>query len=274
MRVLKVAAFSMMILSVSNKAYSYQAYWTDIMQRNFSDGAKVYDQTLYRVGGTASKANKALWGKIDQIQNKAYGPAQSIDGGALYRYGLTSTTLGLGLGNDFHLRSNRLYILEQRFYLQNEKVIPLIGVAREEYLGTPQSYYHFLRLGLGMVLAKDFFLSVQLQKIKNSFSDQTSSKLGFGSQVSILYQKEKWLGQVAVLKNCLGETQFCHGSRDSYDEYLANAQVKLMKDWALRINASYIKQSSRFVSPFSGTISNNNSTHSEIVGLGIMKIIP
>ena len=274
MRLTTFATLSMAMFSLSPKAYSYQAYWADLMQRNFSDGARVYDQTLYRIGGTASMNKGALWGKLDQIQNKAFGPAQSIDGGGLYRYGDTSTTFGLGFGNDFHLRSNRLYIIEQRFYVKNDKVIPLLGFAREDYLGSPQSYYYFQRLGLGLVFTKEFFLSLQVQRIENSFSDKTPKKLGLGTQISLMYQREKWLSQLALLRNCLGETQFCHGSKDSYDEYLINAQIKVKSDWAVRFNASYIKQSSRFVSPFAGTISNSTSTHSEVVGMGIIKIIP
>jgi hypothetical protein len=268
-----LSLFSVLIFSASN-AFSYQAYWTDVMQRNFSNGAKIYDQTLFRIGSTVSKNNKAIWGKIDQIQNKEYGPAQSVDGGGFYRFTNTSTTLGLGWGNDYHLRSNRLYIFDQRIYFKNDSIIPLIGVAREEYLGVPQSYFNFIRIGIGIKLMKDIFLNFQTQKIENNFSDKINTKKGFGNQFSVLFQHDKLTAQLGLLRNCLGENQSCHGSRETYSEYLSNVQIKVKDSWAVRMNASYIKQSSRFVSPFSNKLENSPSTHSEIIGVGIIKIIP
>lgn len=258
----------------TSEAFAYQAYWTDIMQRNFSNGARVYDQTLYRLGASVSKNQKAFWGKIDQVQNKEFGPAQSLDAGGLYRFSKTSTTLGLGFGNEYHLRSNRLYIFDQRIYFKEDRLIPLVGFAREEYLGLPQSYFNFIRFGLGLKISSDNFLNFQIQKIENSFSDKSKSKKGYGAQLSVLFQKDRYTTQIGILRNCLGENQYCQSSKDSYSEYLANIQIKLKDKWSLRMNTSYIKQSSRFVSPFSNKIENNTSTHSEIVGLGIIKIIP
>ncbi|MFZ4712726.1 MAG: hypothetical protein ACOYL6_03355 [Bacteriovoracaceae bacterium] len=266
--------FLFLFLLAPLQAFAYQAYWTDALVRRFGDGGKLYNQEIARVGASYSKDNKGIWGKFDRIENNAFGHAYAGDIGGVYRYGSYSTTAGIGYGSDYHLRSNRLYILEQRLYTFNERLTPMIGYAREEYLGTPQSYYDFYRLGLTGFATSRFLISGQIQKIENTFSDTDYRKKGVGAQLMFLYQQPKWMGQAGIIHNCLGQTASCGGSKDIYEEWLSMGQWSFKPGWYLRGSFSYIKQSSRFIAPFSGQVLNSVAIASQLYSLGLMCTLP
>lgn len=262
------------VLLVSSQAFAYQAYFADGVVRRFQDTGKIYDQEILRLGGSASFLNKAVWGKVDRIENKTFGPDTAMDLGGLYRYGFASTTLGAGYSTDFRLRANRLFLGEQRFHLMNERLTPFMAVLREAYHGPNRSVYNFYRGGTAYTLNPSWNLSMHLQKITNDVETLNLKKQGYGYQFVALYTKPTWSAQAGLIRNCLGGNSRCQGSRDLYEEFLTNGQWLFKTNWYLRAGYSLISQSSRFVEPFSGQTSNSKRAYSQLYSLGIMMIIP
>lgn len=256
-------------------AMAYQAYWTDALVRRFGEGGKAYDQEILRVGASFSGANKAIWGKLDRIENSTFGPAFAGDVGGIYRYSKFSTSGGIGYSSDFHLRASRLYLVEQRYHSEGDRFVPFVGYVREEYLGIPQSYYDFYRAGASVSITQSFKVAAHAQLIENRFSDLSlADKRGYGGQGLLIYQMPKWQVQGGYIRNCLGYSRACNTSRDLYQEWLAGGHWAFTPTWFLRGGVSFIEQSSRFVAPFSGQIQNSSVVKSELYSLGLMYVIP